>query len=401
MIPRLDTISSMLNQSEAKNNKNNLSYYNKESLYDYINQHEKELEPMSFFKNMLKELPNFLETLSKNNIFETPVIESSDIESSDIETPFIDQPFVESSDIETPVIDPLVESLVVETPVVETPVIENPVESSDVDPLVESNVNRKIKSLLNDLFHKECKNKNITIEELTLILNKGVDINSFNENDDVTALHLAIIKKLPLSIITFLIDKGADINIVPKCNNTPFHTACKYGNVEVIKLMIDRGVHNMNLKNEIDETPLYRYLDSNSNNIDIDLVHLLIEKGSIIYPNIYNKLPDEIKNICVKRNDVYEKYTNPFIGNEIEYNNTFQFLWQEELQKCIVEKRQFERDLYVSVKIHKTIQEMKNEFHSIFPVKNFYDHFIESIKNICNYKIKYTLNSVILIVENK
>lgn len=69
-------------------------------------------------------------------------------------------------------------------------------------------------------------------------------------------LHMAIEKK-DHELCTFLIEKGADVNLILKNGDSPLHLASRFGNLEMVKLLLNLGV-NIDAQNHKLESPLYQ-----------------------------------------------------------------------------------------------------------------------------------------------
>lgn len=101
-----------------------------------------------------------------------------------------------------------------------------------------------------------------------MVEEKGADVNKMYEErlespgsglGIVDPPFTQVIKKTPLyvacwnrnpEIIRYLIEKGADVNAIGRCNplhykvgETPLYIACKSGNLEIIKLLLDNGAY--------------------------------------------------------------------------------------------------------------------------------------------------------------
>jgi hypothetical protein len=78
-----------------------------------------------------------------------------------------------------------------------------------------------------------------------------------------------------LKIVQFLLDKGADIEMVDTHEWTALHKAAWHDNIEVVKLLIDRGT-NVNSKNENGQTPLHLAWGHDCS----EIIKLLIDNGA-------------------------------------------------------------------------------------------------------------------------
>jgi ankyrin repeat protein len=77
------------------------------------------------------------------------------------------------------------------------------------------------------------------IEIISLLLERGADINS-KSNHDETILHMACYcNNFP--IVEFLLEKGADINSKNNKGETSLHYACEGKLLPMIKFLLERG----------------------------------------------------------------------------------------------------------------------------------------------------------------
>ncbi len=141
-------------------------------------------------------------------------------------------------------------------------------------------------------------NADITPDVAGLLIDKGLDVNRKNSNNE-TALHsIASSNNIPL--MKFLLSKGADINAKNKYGITPvfrvsnidmlkfmlengaekvgsdgktlLHYAAAIGNYDMVKYLIEKGL-KVNAENKYEETPLHRAAFA-------DIAELLIEAGA-------------------------------------------------------------------------------------------------------------------------
>lgn len=88
-----------------------------------------------------------------------------------------------------------------------------------------------------------------------LLFEAGVSLNDCALQETLERpLHIAIRNNLP-SVVSFLLQKGADGNIIDRQGSTPLHYACSLDRVDIIKLLT---LHNVNLyvENAGGDTPL-------------------------------------------------------------------------------------------------------------------------------------------------
>lgn len=98
------------------------------------------------------------------------------------------------------------------------------------------------------------KNRNIVkkyIDDAKELLEYGANPNTKNDIGQ-TILHLYIIivdrihdKELgdiaPFSLIDYLLEKGADVNVADNEGKTPLHMVSAYGYIDLIKLFLEKG----------------------------------------------------------------------------------------------------------------------------------------------------------------
>ena len=143
------------------------------------------------------------------------------------------------------------------------------------------NLNEKTKDGDN-LLHLACIN-NTNLE----IIKYLIETNKFNLNektkDGDNLLHLALLNDNCLKIIQFLMEiKELDVNEKDENGHPLLHLACyTFENTleepQIIKFLIESDRFNLNEKNRDGDTVLHVAC---SNNINIDLIKLLIEKGA-------------------------------------------------------------------------------------------------------------------------
>ena len=80
-------------------------------------------------------------------------------------------------------------------------------------------------------------------------------LNGRNESG-LTPLHLAAWKG-HADVVKFLLDQGADPNVVENSGDTPLHYAASWGFVDCARLLLSRGAE-VNMRNRDGQTPLSR-----------------------------------------------------------------------------------------------------------------------------------------------
>lgn len=110
------------------------------------------------------------------------------------------------------------------------------------------------------------------------LLDKGADINVIN-NPGLTPLHYAAMNYFSrysnLDIVVMLIEKGADVNAKGNGGDRPIHTPALNCNFEMLRLLIEKGA-DVNATNDKGETALH----VTSSNGSFECVNLLLEKGA-------------------------------------------------------------------------------------------------------------------------
>ncbi|KAL1640284.1 hypothetical protein SLS58_007100 [Diplodia intermedia] len=107
-----------------------------------------------------------------------------------------------------------------------------------------------------------------------LLVERGADVNRRAGEEDTTALNGAIISKAGIEIITYLLDNGADVNVrTPQ--TAPIYDVCYTGDVEILRLLIERGVE-LNISVGNGWTPLHAAYQN------AELVRVLLDAGAEI-----------------------------------------------------------------------------------------------------------------------
>jgi ankyrin repeat protein len=78
-------------------------------------------------------------------------------------------------------------------------------------------------------------------------------------------------------VVTFLLEKGADIHSRDKDQRTPLYFAAVVGNEYLVRLLLEKGSY-IDVKDHIGESPLSRAIEYGSE----EVVRLLLEKGADI-----------------------------------------------------------------------------------------------------------------------
>lgn len=111
-----------------------------------------------------------------------------------------------------------------------------------------------------------------------------------------TILHDIIIERLPVNLVQFLIDYGADINAKDKYGWTPLHYAVLYERYDAARFFLDKGA-DPNVEEINGRTPLYCAAERDN----VGMLSLLLNKGAnfrvidcygynvLTYSTIHNK----------------------------------------------------------------------------------------------------------------
>ncbi|MEZ7892565.1 MAG: protein kinase [Candidatus Wallbacteria bacterium] len=122
------------------------------------------------------------------------------------------------------------------------------------------------------------QNGNLSLDEILL---ENISSNNFNPNYEL----FQAIENDQIFITNIIIKlKLADVNIKDKKSNTPLHHAAKYNNKSIITSLINNGA-NCNITNINDETPLHIAC----NNGNIDIISILLEKTDYTIKNSNSK----------------------------------------------------------------------------------------------------------------
>ena len=114
-------------------------------------------------------------------------------------------------------------------------------------------VNVYQKEYSNTLLHVASESDKLHIVKY-LIEKQNVDIN-IKGNDEMTPLHFAC-SESNLSIVEYLISKGADIEAKDYLDKTPLHYACQKGHLKIVEYLVSKGA-NIEAKAILELTPLY------------------------------------------------------------------------------------------------------------------------------------------------
>jgi ankyrin repeat protein len=139
--------------------------------------------------------------------------------------------------------------------------------------LKESNITPLIYSINLLEKYKDSIRVNNVLTITSFLLRSGSNVNLRTQNGS-TALHYAV-KNGVNDIVKLLLENGAEINVVNESGNTPLHYAVKNADNQIVKLLLENGA-DVNLQPLNCDTALHYAAQIG----DIDLVKLLLEKGA-------------------------------------------------------------------------------------------------------------------------
>ncbi len=113
-----------------------------------------------------------------------------------------------------------------------------------------------------------------TVDAYEYLVNVGLNPNVANK-EGITPLHIVAARSKDIKVVTYLLEKGLDVNAKDGEENTPFINAASRNNLEALKLLASK-VKDINKSNKKGETALALAVKNNTK----DVVSFLIEKGA-------------------------------------------------------------------------------------------------------------------------
>jgi len=170
------------------------------------------------------------------------------------------------------------------------------------------------------------------LEIFLYLTEKGADIDIRNDKNNYTALHYAAGSGC-VDIIKLLLDKGMFVNLPTKDEFAPLHICAKFGHLEATKVLVERGAA-INSTNKYGVTPLmvaaqhgkleiFRYLTEKGADINIrnafnsTVLHYALESGSA---DIIRFLQD--KRMSGNLNNTNDLTLLPFSGQFVKLEET-------------------------------------------------------------------------------
>ena len=124
---------------------------------------------------------------------------------------------------------------------------------------------------------------------MTYLVEKGADINATNEIES-TPLIITCYKE-HMSVATYLIEHGANVNLQDKNGDTALHYAAEVGHLEIVNKLLTFGAVQMPNFNRL--TPLL----SASNNSKAELVEYFCSKVECFWAPLWRRMNSPRKHI--------------------------------------------------------------------------------------------------------
>lgn len=216
-------------------------------------------------------------------------------------------------------------------------------------------------------------------EMLDYLLEAGADIDTADDNNSNTILHIAVINQLP-NITKYLLGKGADISITNSRGLTPLHLSVFYGNIDIFKMILEKS-------HEINEEYLFELTSQAIKFERLDILEILLDiqglsnhdKHNLLYYAVYRNENNIFKMVIDKyvgSVDLDHIYTNckdidedDLLSLSLRNNNI-------DITKILLEKGAINIDRALLLAISRNL----SEFSSLF-INNFDLQTISSVKD--------------------
>jgi ankyrin repeat protein len=120
-------------------------------------------------------------------------------------------------------------------------------------------------------------NNKSKLTDVKKFVEAGVDWKYPNEHGQ-SILHVAVQGECDMETLTYLIDKGADVNAKNRTDETPIYTAINFKHWDAVKLFLERGADLKAEHKHTKLTPLAYALAQR--NTEMEVIKLLVEKGA-------------------------------------------------------------------------------------------------------------------------
>ena len=166
-----------------------------------------------------------------------------------------------------------------------------------------ANLNTRVKHIYDHesitLLHAAAR-ADVNAERVTFLLDKGADVDEL-DNEGRTALHHAA-QNGEVEVIKVLLDRGAEIDALDKDNRTPLHFAATERRTGAVKLLLQRGA-KPNIEDRYGSTPLYSAIVGNAGMPlmgNQDLIDALVKAAPecVHLKNKYGETPFELARSC-------------------------------------------------------------------------------------------------------
>ena len=120
-----------------------------------------------------------------------------------------------------------------------------------------------------------------SMETIDLLVKKGVDINKKNKGGKTPLMFAA---QYP-SVTKHLLSLNADVNAIGKMESTALAIACQFGNLDVIRILLEAG-SSINHHDAHKRNGLYYAVKNDY----LDVVQLLIDSGALLSSKLLNEV---------------------------------------------------------------------------------------------------------------